>query len=91
MNGTGGDADLYLYPPGTTDVNVDPFVDYSTSTGNNEFIQGTALVGGFWYIDVYAYSGTTNYSVTATLSSPTSTGIKTFNLTGLGHHSKQEK
>ncbi len=89
MNGTGvggpGDADLYLYPPSTTDINSDPFSDFSENPGNNEFIQGTVLVEGFWYIDVFDCcdgDGGTNYNLTVTLSGPEATGTKTFNLTG---------
>jgi hypothetical protein len=82
MNGSGGDADLYLYPPGTTDVDEDPYVDSSTNSGNDEFIQGTVLVGGFWYIDVFSWEGTTNYHVTITLSGPGDAGTKTFGLSG---------
>ncbi|MCB0209812.1 MAG: PPC domain-containing protein [Anaerolineae bacterium] len=84
MNGTGGDADLFLYPPGTTNVITDPFVDVSAHDGNNEFIQGVASNNGsgkYWYIDVYSFLGTTNYNVTATLSSP-KTGTKTFTFSG---------
>ncbi|MBI1882018.1 MAG: pre-peptidase C-terminal domain-containing protein, partial [Chloroflexi bacterium] len=91
MNGSGGDADLYLYPPGTTDIYVDPFVDSSANNGNTEFIQGTVLTAGFWYIDVYAYSGTTNYNVTATISSASSTEVKTFTLTGAARNRNDDK
>jgi uncharacterized repeat protein (TIGR01451 family) len=68
MSGSGGNADLYLYPPGTTDVNTDPFAAWSRNDGNDEFIQGTVLEGGFWYIDVFSFEGTTRYKLTATLS-----------------------
>ncbi len=91
MNGSGvggpGDADLYLYPPGTTDIYADPFVDSSISLTNNEFIQGTVLVGGFWYIDVFDCcdgDGGTNYNLTAILSGPGGAEIQTFDLTGTG-------
>jgi plastocyanin len=72
MSGTGGDADLYLYPPGTTDVTTDPWVDSSENSGNSEFIQGTVQVGGYWYIDVfeYEYDVYTDYDLTVTLSGP---------------------
>ena len=70
MTGSGGDADLFLFPPGTTDMETDSWVAASGSDGNTEFIQYTILEGGFWYIDVYSYSGTTNYNLTITLSSP---------------------
>jgi len=88
MNGTGvggpGDADLYLYPPGTTNVNTDPYVDASENIGNNEFIQGTVLVGGFWYVDVFDCcegDGGTNYNLTVTLSGPGAAGTEAFDLT----------
>ena len=68
MNGSGGDADLYLFPPGTTDVTTDPYVAWSDNYGNDEVIQGTVLEGGLWYIDVLSSEGTTKYKVTATLS-----------------------
>jgi hypothetical protein len=80
MNGTGvggpGDADLYLFPPGTSDVRYDLWSAYSRSSGNSEFIQYTVPVGGYWYIDVYdyRYSGGTNYNLTATLSGPGAAG-----------------
>jgi subtilisin family serine protease len=80
MNGSGGDADLYLYPPDTTDVDTDPPAAGSISSGNDEFIQGTVLVGGFWYVDVFSYEGTTNYNVTVTLSGPGASETKTFSI-----------
>jgi len=70
MNGSGGDADLYLYPPGTTDVWTDTPSDSSAHDGNNEYIQYTVLEGGYWYIDVFSWAGTTNYNLTITLSGP---------------------
>jgi len=70
MNGSGGDADLFLFPPGSTDVDSDPWAAESAFDGNDEFIQYTVLESGFWYIDVFSYSGSTNYNVTITLSSP---------------------
>lgn len=80
MNGSGGDADLYLFPPGTTDVTTDPWADRSINAGNNEFIQGTALVSGFWYVDIFSYSDTTNYDITVTLATPLTGHTKTFDL-----------
>jgi hypothetical protein len=80
MNGSGGDADLFLYPPGTTDVDTDPWADCSINDGNDEFIQGTVLVGGFWYIDVFSYEGTTNYNVTVTLSDARASETKNFSI-----------
>jgi hypothetical protein len=91
INGTGvggpGDADLYLYPPGTIDVNTDPYEAASENIGNNELIQGTVLEGGFWYIDVFDCcdsDGGTNYNLTVTLSGIGVTGTSTFDLTGSG-------
>jgi hypothetical protein len=50
MSGTGvggaGNADLYLYPPGTADV-TDPFYARSIGFGNNEFIQVVRLKAAF--------------------------------------------
>jgi hypothetical protein len=83
MNGSGGDADLYLYPPGTTDVDTDPWSAVSNNDDNNEFIQGTVLVGGYWYIDVFSWSGKTNYNVTVTLSGSEAAPTITFNLTNV--------
>ena len=68
MNGSGGDADLVLFPPSTTDVDIDPWVAASGTDGNNEFIQYTVPMEGYWYIDVFSYYGTTNYNVTITLT-----------------------
>ena len=70
LNGSGGDVDLYLFPPATTDVWTDPEAAYSAKDGNNEYIQYTVLEGGYWYIDVFSWAGTTNYNVTITLSGP---------------------
>lgn len=72
MTGSGtGDADLYLYAPDTTDVTVDPWTASSTNDGNSEFLQGVVSGGSDnWYIDIYAFSGVANYSVTAVISNP---------------------
>lgn len=82
MSGTGGDADLYLYPPDTTDVTTDPASAGSTSGSSNELIEGTVLVGGYWYIDVHSYSGSTNYNLTVTLSSSGTNTTQTFTISG---------
>jgi hypothetical protein len=77
MNGTGvggpGDADLYLFPPGTTDVGQDPWAARSINYSNTEFIQYTVTEGGYWYIDVFDWfegDGGTNYNLTVTVSGP---------------------
>ncbi len=72
LSGSGGDADLYLYPPGTADVNVDGYVDKSTNEGNDETIAGQVLATAYWYVDVYSFSGTTNYTLIVTISATTS-------------------
>jgi len=68
LHGTGGDADLYLFPPGATNVTSDPWAARSVQEGNDELIQGTLLVGGDWFVDVYAFSGATEYTLVVTLS-----------------------
>ncbi|MFT7585207.1 MAG: hypothetical protein ACI9EW_001630 [Cellvibrionaceae bacterium] len=68
LTGTGGDADLYLLPPGSTSV-TDTATDLSTSNGNTEKIELTIPTTGQWYIDVYSAAGSTNYSLTLTVGS----------------------
>jgi calcium-activated chloride channel regulator 4 len=72
LSGSGGDADLYLYPPGTNDVNTDGYVDKSAHDGNDETIAGQVLATAYWYVDVYSFSGTTNYTLIVTISEATS-------------------
>jgi hypothetical protein len=40
----------------------------SLTNGNTEFIQIVASTTGFWYVDVYAFSGATAYQVTTTIN-----------------------
>jgi secreted trypsin-like serine protease len=68
MNGAGGDADLFLYPPGSTDIYANLPAASSENPNNNEFIQITATTSGFWYVDIFAFSGSTNYNVTTTIN-----------------------
>jgi secreted trypsin-like serine protease len=70
MNGSGDDADLYLYPPDATDVMTDIPYAASTSLGGSESIQVTIPAGGYWYVDVYSFSGSIDYDLTVSLSSP---------------------
>lgn len=93
MNGSGGDADLYLFAPDATNVNTDAPTAYSATDGNNELISGQVLVGGYWYIDVYSYSGTTNYNVTVTVSNALQQEEYTFTLSGNGqlHQPRQNR
>ena len=81
MTGSGGDADLYLYPPGTTDVTTDTPVAFSATDGNNESLSGEVLTSGYWYIDVYSYDGSTNYSVTATVTNALTGAVDTLTFT----------
>ncbi len=70
MTGSGDNADLYLYSPSTTNVDTDLIADYSVEPGNNESINFWVPVSGFWYIDIYAFQGVSQYEFTATVSNP---------------------
>lgn len=66
-NGT-ADYDLYLYSPEATTVSdVDQIVAASENYGpGDETINYTAPYSGYYYIDVFAYAGSGNYTLTAT-------------------------
>jgi len=64
------DADLYLFPPGTTDVTIDDWVAYSFNEGTDEEINYTATSSGYWYVDVYGYSGVADYTLIVTITNP---------------------
>jgi secreted trypsin-like serine protease len=68
LSGSGGDADLYLYPPGTLDVNTDPWAARSSTAGNDESINFSANASGYWYVEVFACSGMTSYDLVVTVS-----------------------
>lgn len=70
LSGTGGDAHLFLYPPGTANVISDPFATFSANAGNSESIEATVYLPGTWYVDVYSLSGITNYTLNVTVSTP---------------------
>ncbi len=70
LQGTGGDADLYLYAPNTGDINADAYYTRSIALGNTEFVQITLPTPGYWIVDVYAFSGTIDYTLTTTLLAP---------------------
>jgi len=74
-----------LYAPGSTDVYIDTPAAASATDGNNEYIQGTVLASGYWYIDVYSYDGTTNYSFMATLANSTTSQTIEFNKNASEH------
>jgi len=81
----GGDVDLYLYLPDATDIYVDTPVAYSLSVGNNEMISGTVSATGYWYIDLYSYSGTIDYTLMITLSNTSSSQIIEFESINTSH------
>ena len=67
LEGSGGDADLYLYPPGTATVNAqNAHVQHSQGDDSNETIVYEINETGTWYIDVYSYRGFTTYELTVT-------------------------
>jgi hypothetical protein len=68
LNGSGGNADLYLYAPGATDIITSPAAAFSTGPTSAEFIQLTASSTGFWYIDILAASGVVTYRLNVTLN-----------------------
>ncbi len=69
MSGSGGDSDLYLFPPGTTDVTADAWAARSTNADNNEYISETVNTAGYWYVDIYSLlNSTTNYQVIVTVT-----------------------
>jgi subtilisin family serine protease len=66
--GSGGDADLYLYAPGSAGIYLDSPVAASLTRGSNvELISLKIPQSGYWYVNVYSYFGTINYSLTTTL------------------------
>lgn len=77
LDGSGGDADLYVYAPGTQDVNTDPWAARANTIGNEEMNRGVVQVEERWYIDVYAYHTAgqpprvTDYVLTVTLTDAT--------------------
>jgi serine protease len=88
MSGTGGDADLYLFAPGSTDVNDDTPFAFSAQDGNDEFIMATLDTSGYWYIDVYSYLGTIDYSLSIDLANTTSQTL-VFESQATGHHKRR--
>ena len=67
LNGNGGDADLFLYHPNSTDIVADPWVAASARDGSNESLRFLIPETGLWLIDVYAYEGSISYALTATV------------------------
>jgi hypothetical protein len=76
LSGSGGDADLYLYAPGSTGIYFNSPVAYSLiPNSNDELISYPITESGYWYVNVYSYSGTINYSLLTTLVT-TSTSLQ---------------
>ncbi len=63
LTGSGGDADLYLYPPTASTVNSNTYVQFSQNNNTDEYLEWNIDQSGTWYVDVYAFSGTTNYEL----------------------------
>jgi uncharacterized repeat protein (TIGR01451 family) len=70
LTGTGGDADLYLFGPSTTDVTRDPALAGSYTDGNYEWLRGRVLADGPYYPVVHSYMGTTDYGLFVYASEP---------------------
>jgi subtilisin family serine protease len=66
---TGTDFDLYLFDPSTKTVqNSTGMITYSeTVDSSTESIEYTATSAGTYYIDVYAYAGYGNYTLTVSI------------------------
>lgn len=68
LTGGPGDANMRLYPPGTTSIEDGFLAEWSTAGGtSNESIQGTTLVAGEWFVVVYAWDGTSDYQLKVTI------------------------
>ncbi len=76
------DFDLYLYPPGSTDVE-DAGIDASTWRGSVELLNYTAETSGMYYLDVYADSGSGSYTL-AWRKESEATGLYVTPLEGIG-------
>ncbi|HXF63613.1 MAG TPA: PPC domain-containing protein, partial [Caldilineaceae bacterium] len=61
LAGEDGDADLYLYAPGTANVEVDPWAAFSNGDLSEERITYRVTSPGYWLIDVYAFDGAIAY------------------------------
>jgi subtilisin family serine protease len=66
LTGETGDADLYLFTPTESSLHYQSPYSWSVSGESDEYIEGQALAGGTWYIVVYSYYGTTDYTLTFT-------------------------
>jgi hypothetical protein len=69
MSGSGGDADLYLFRPGISDIYSSSASAGSAGGTNSESIDEIIFSGGDWYIVAYSFSGTTSYNITVNVLS----------------------
>ena len=68
LTGGPGDANMRLYPPGTTSIDDGALADWSTAgSTSNESIQGTTLLAGEWFVVVYAWDGASDYQLKVTI------------------------
>lgn len=77
------DFDLYLYAPGTTDVEVDPVEASSDWSGSIELLNYVADVSGTYYLDVYAFQGSGSYTLAWRIESEAA-GLYVTPMEGLG-------
>lgn len=75
------DFDLYLYPPGSTDMAAP--IDGSTWKGSVELLNYTAETSGVYYLEVYAYDGSGSYTL-AWRKESEATGLYVTPLEGIG-------
>lgn len=62
LSGQDGDADLFLFAPGSTDVNKDKASAESNQTDtSDERIVFVTTERGWWLVDVFAFDGTIDY------------------------------
>lgn len=65
------DADIFLLPPTATDVELGPWPGISQNPSTyDELIEYTVESTGFWYVDVYGYTGIANYTLIVTITNP---------------------
>ncbi|MBS3956261.1 MAG: cell wall-binding repeat-containing protein [Clostridiales bacterium] len=70
MSATGGDADVFLFGPGATDVTTDTPVAGAATPDNPEFLFYDVPLGagGTYYLNVWAASGSPLYELSATVA-----------------------
>jgi hypothetical protein len=69
LTGPNPDADLYVFAPDATDVNDDDPIAWSDEFDtSNEYIDFQIPYAGTWYISVYSYQGSINYTLDINLA-----------------------